>query len=108
MYLKEQFTMYKLAHDLMTYNHYDVLHINNDKEIWHEKYEHKTSKIVRLFQGGFDGRNHLKNDIAVVFQKVTSMQRLLLGTRIVSHNAYIASHEPVDGWQSLQNPIQLN
>lgn len=107
MYLKEQFTMYKLAHDLMTYNHYDVLHINNDKEIWLEKYEHKTSKIVRLFHGGFDWRNHLKNDIAVVFQKVKSMQRLLIGKRIVIHNVYISSHEPVDDWEFLKKPMQL-
>ncbi|MFD1038487.1 rhomboid family intramembrane serine protease [Virgibacillus byunsanensis] len=109
MYLDEQYTMYKLAYSLVKYDEYEVLHINeNDNEIWLEKYNQKTSYVIRLCHGGFDWKNHLKKDIAQVFQKTKAMKRLLIGKQVEIYNMYISSHEPVDDWDILKKPMQLN
>ncbi|PAV29063.1 rhomboid family intramembrane serine protease [Virgibacillus profundi] len=108
MYLEEQFTMYKIANHLVQNSQYEVLHINDkDEEIWLEKYENKTSRLIRIAHQGFDWKNHLKKDIAHVFQKAKAMSRLLIGKNIELHNVYIAAHPPVDDWEVLKKPMQL-
>jgi rhomboid protease GluP len=75
MYLDEQYKLYHIAYHLVTENNFDILHINEKAdEIWLEKYENKISKIVRFVHKGFDWKNHLKRDIAQVFQKSQSIK----------------------------------
>lgn len=109
MYLSEQYTFYKLAYNLVAEDDFEILHINeNGQEIWLEKYKNKTSYVVRLIHKGFDWKNHLKKDIRVVFQKAKAMKRFFLGKHIQIHNVYISSHSPVDDWDILKKPMQLN
>ncbi|MEC5422251.1 rhomboid family intramembrane serine protease [Virgibacillus sp. C22-A2] len=109
MFLNEQYTMYQIAHQLVLNNHYEVLNFNElDGEIWLEKYENKTSSVVRLVHKGFDWKNRLKEDIARVFQRTKSLRHLLIGKNIEVHNVYISSHAPVDDWEILRKPMQLN
>ncbi len=109
MYLSEQYTFYKLAHSLVEKDDFEILHINeNGQEIWLEKYENKTSHVVRLLHKGFDWKNHLKRDIRTVFQKAKAMKRFFLGKHIQIHNVYISTHSPVDDWYILRKPMQLN
>ncbi|MGY0692917.1 rhomboid family intramembrane serine protease [Virgibacillus sp. FSP13] len=109
MYRNETHTMYQLAYHLVKDDHFNVLHINdNDEEIWLERYENKTSQIIRLLHHGFDWKNHLKKDIAIVFQKTKAMKRLLQGKHVHVHNVYVSSHAPVDDWEELKRPMQLN
>src|SRR5699024_11029840 len=83
--------------------------INNDRqEIWLEKYEKNTSKVIRILHQGFDWKNHLKKDIGQVFQQTKAMKQLLVGKTIQIYNVYIASHAPVDDWEILKKPLQLN
>src|SRR5699024_127626 len=72
-----------------------------------EKYTHKTTRIIRLVHQGFDWKNHLKRDIGIVFQKVKSIKRLLRGKHVEIHNIYIHKHAPVDQWEHLKRPMQL-
>lgn len=106
MYLSEQYKMYQMAYQLVHKEGYHILHMN-EEEIWLEKYEQKTSKVIRILHKGFDWKNHLKNDIANVFQKTKAMAGLLLGKRIEIYNIYITSHTPVDDWDVLKKPLQL-
>ncbi|WP_188453656.1 rhomboid family protein [Virgibacillus oceani] len=109
MYLSEQYLMYRTAHLLVERYQFEVLHLNdNEGEIWLEKFENRTSHIVRLLHKGFDWKNHLKKDIALVFQKTKAMTRYLQGKNIEIHNVYISSHAPVDDWESLKKPMLLN
>lgn len=86
-----------------------MLHINDaNQELWLEKYEKNTSKVIRILHQGFDWKNYLKKDIAKVFQQTKAMKQLLLGKTIEVYNIYISSHTPVDDWEALKNPIQLN
>src|SRR5699024_10730123 len=55
-----------------------------------------------------DWKNHLKKDIAHVFQQTKAMKQLFLGKTIEVYNIYISSHTPVDDWEVLKKPIQLN
>ncbi|MFB4166473.1 rhomboid family intramembrane serine protease [Virgibacillus sp. JSM 102003] len=109
MYLSEQYTFYKLAHSLVAKDDFEILHINESgQEIWLEKYENKTSYVVRLLHRGFDWKNHLKKDIRTVFQKAKAMKHFFLGKHIEIHNVYISTHSPVDDWNILKKPMQLN
>ncbi|GAA0602446.1 rhomboid protease YqgP [Virgibacillus siamensis] len=109
MYLYEQYSMYKLAYSLVENDNFDIIHINeNDEEIWLEKYEKKKSLVIRLVHNSFQWSNHLKRDIAAVFQKTKALKRFLQGKKVEIHNVYIAGDTPVDDWQLLKKPMQLN
>lgn len=108
MYLSEQYRMFQIAYHLVRMEGYHVLHINNEEEIWLEKYENKKSKVIRILHKGFDWKNHLKKDIAGVFHKIKAMDRLLMGKKVEIYNIYITSHSPVDDWEILKKPLQLS
>ncbi|MEN1970529.1 rhomboid family intramembrane serine protease [Lentibacillus sp. N15] len=109
MYVEEQYMMFKLAYNLVTKDDFEVLHINeSQEEIWLERNVKKQSQIIRLFHHGFDWKNHLKKDIAIVFQKTKAMKRLLQGKYVQVHNVYVSAYSPVDTWEELKRPMQLN
>lgn len=110
MYLNEQYAMYQMAYNLVEDNGYELLHIDSHtNEIWMEKHEKKVSKVIRIVHNGFDWKNHFKRDIAVVFQKTKAMKKLLAGKQVELFNVYVAgSHIPVDDWDILKKPMQLN
>src|SRR5690625_7609521 len=106
MYLSEQYTMNDIANKLVFQEGFEILHINENEEIWLEKYEQRVSKVVRLTHKGFDWKNYLKSDIAQVFQKVKAMDRLLYGKKVEIYNIYISSHTLIDDCGVLKK--QLN
>jgi rhomboid protease GluP len=109
MYFNEPYAVYKLAYQLVTDNQYEVLYIDSDHhEIWLEKYDNKVSKVIRLASKGFAWKNHLKRDIAIVFQKAKSMKTLLIGKQVELYNVYVSSDTPIDDWEMFKKPIQLN
>ncbi|MUV39636.1 Rhomboid protease [Lentibacillus sp. JNUCC-1] len=103
----EQYTLYKIAYELAAHHQFEPLYINDGKEIWLEMYQQKTSYVVRLQHGGFDWKNHLKQDIANIFQKVKAMKGLLRGKSVEIYNVYVSAHEPLDDWEFLKKPMQL-
>ncbi|RLL48075.1 rhomboid family intramembrane serine protease [Oceanobacillus piezotolerans] len=108
MYVNEQYYLYKIAYQLVTEMEFDILHIDsNNHEIWLEKYEDKLSKVVRLIHKGFDWKNHLKKDVAIVFQKTRNLKRFIRGKEIELHNIYVSTYPPVDDWELLKRPMKL-
>lgn len=108
MYITEQYYMYQLANRLIKEDHYEILHMNTKtEEIWLEKYEHRSTKIVRLTRKGFDWKNHLRIDISSVFQRIKSMKRFFIGKDIEIYNVYVTDFEPVDDWRDLKHPMVL-
>ncbi|MFD2630832.1 rhomboid family intramembrane serine protease [Oceanobacillus kapialis] len=108
MYLDEQYAMYKLAHHLVTNHQFEVLYINNkEEEIWLEQNIKRDSNVVRLVHKGFDWKNHLRNDVAVAFQRGKALEKVMKGKFITIHNIYFSSHPPVDEWEFLKKPMQL-
>ena len=108
MFLDEKYKLYHIAYHLVTDNNFDILHINEKtNEIWLEKHENKISTVVRIVHNGFDWKNHLKRDIAHVFQKSESIKKLTRSKRVELYNIYISSHTPVDDWEVLKKPMQL-
>lgn len=109
MYIDNQYNIYQIAYHYVKTYQYDVLFVSDQEdEIWLEKKEGKKSTVIRFLGRGFDWKNYLKKDIAVVFQKVKAMKRLLRGKVIQIYNVYISEHEPVDDWEMLKKPMQLN
>ncbi|HLR71494.1 MAG TPA: rhomboid family intramembrane serine protease, partial [Pseudogracilibacillus sp.] len=71
MHLLEQYYLYDFTKHLITNENYELAHFNTKKsEIWLIKSQWRSTKVIRLMQRGFDWRNHLKNDIAHLFQQV--------------------------------------
>jgi len=100
--------MNHIAFELIRYDHYEILHVSEqNNEIWLEKYENKTSKVIRVTTSGFDWTNELKRDITHVFNKINSMGNLLVGKIIDIRNIYVSEHPPVDSWEVLKKPISL-
>lgn len=108
MFLKEQYTLYQIAHHFLKKEQFSILTLNeNAEEIWLEKHENKKTTIIRLVHNGFDWQNHLRQDIARVFQTVHNMQRIIKGKNIELHNVYVTANAPVDDWERLKKPMQL-
>ncbi|TQS74547.1 rhomboid family intramembrane serine protease [Ornithinibacillus gellani] len=104
----EVYRMYSFANHLAKQHHFEILHINEEnEEIWLVKYQDKQSIITRIFHKDYNWKNHLKQDIGSVFQRVKSMGKLLQGKQIIIHNVYIAKHTPVDDWELLKKPMVL-
>ncbi|MHA6250971.1 rhomboid family intramembrane serine protease [Oceanobacillus sp. CAU 1775] len=106
MNINEQYLLYTFADELINKHHYNLIYANGKTdEIWLEKYEDRTSKVVRLIHKGFDWKNHLKRDISFLFQRVLNAKRMF-GKRIEVYNLYFTSHPPVDTWEMLKQPIK--
>src|SRR5699024_894602 len=104
----EQLTLFQTAYDFMKNNQYHLMYMKDDgKEIWLEKTEKNKSNVIRLQQGGFDWKNHLKRDIAQVFQITKNMKKILRSKEIMIYNIYISDYEPVDEWEQLKKPLKL-
>lgn len=105
MTLNQQYLMYTFADDLVKNHQFDLLYVNEkNNEIWLEKYENRSSKVVRLIHKGFDWKNHLKQDISLLFQRVRNVKNLF-GKNIEVYNLYFTSYPPVDAWESLKKPL---
>ncbi|WP_284140403.1 MULTISPECIES: rhomboid family intramembrane serine protease [unclassified Virgibacillus] len=108
MYNNNQHRMYRFVYQLITEHQYDLLFIDEkNEEVWLEKYIDKTSYLVRILSQDFNWKNHLKKDIASVFQRVQGMKRLVRGKRMEIYNIYFASYSPVDEWEMLKRPMKL-
>ncbi len=108
MYLQQQYYFYDFANYLIHHENFELAHLNTKKsEIWLVKTRWRTTKIVRLLQRTFDWGNHLKNDIAKLFQQVRHLRKQLGTKHIEIYNVYISELEPVDDWEQLKAPLQL-
>jgi len=108
MYVKENYLMYSLVYQMVKDEQYELLHINDQiKEVWLQKYENKISKVIRITSQGFDWKNHLKKDIAQVFQKTKALKRYLSRKEVQITNIYLTKHTPVDDWEMLKKPMML-
>lgn len=108
MEISEQYCMYRLAYYFVMEEKYDMLHINNDRnEVWLEKRHKKNTNIIRFIPRGFNWKNHLKNDIARVFQRVKMMKGMFTGQNVSIYNIYVTDTEPVDDWETLKKPMIL-
>ncbi|WP_405101184.1 rhomboid family intramembrane serine protease [Oceanobacillus sp. FSL H7-0719] len=105
MIINEQYLLYTFAADLVKNHQFKLVYINHKtNEVWLEKYENRSSKIVRMIHKGFDWKNHLKRDISFLYQRIMSAKRLF-GKNIEVYNLYFTTHPPVDTWEALKRPI---
>lgn len=102
------FILYKVAKQLVENDSFQVLLIDQaSDEVWLEKRIGKRTQIVRFLPRDFHWKNHLKQDIAKVFQAIQAAKKLLANKQIDVHNVYIATKTPLDDWEILKKPMQL-
>lgn len=107
MSLNEQYLLYTFARDLVRNHQFNLLYMNEKtNEIWLEKYENRSSTVVRLINKGFNWKNHLKQDITFLFQRIRSVKRFF-GKNIDVYNLYFTVHPPVDTWEVLKKPLNV-
>lgn len=108
MHGNEQFTLYHIAHQFVEDYQYNVLWMNTGlPEVWLAKSENKRSKVIRLIHKGFNWKNHLKQDIATVFQQVKNLGKILPDKNVEIFNIYITTYQPVDSWDELKKTLKL-
>ncbi|WP_173916144.1 rhomboid family intramembrane serine protease [Halobacillus sp. Marseille-Q1614] len=102
MYIKQEYYLWKLAHELVGHDGFEILHVESEKsEVWLEK-EHKGERhIYRLLHGVFNWRNEMKRDIDYVLQQIKQNSRLLGGRNVHVHCLYISEYPPVDEWENV-------
>ena len=106
--LTEQYTLYRLAFQLMKKDDYELIYFNeSNDEVWLQKRENRKTKIIRLLHKHFDWKNHLKKDIAQVFHKIKIRRNRFYERNIEIFNIYITSLAPVDQWEHLKKPLHL-
>ncbi len=100
MYIKQEYTFWKIAHDLVVVQGFDILHLNSQThELWLEKdYKWKTH-VVRLKVAQFNWARELLEDIHRTYQRVKQNKRLFTGSRLTFHNLYLTEYLPVDDWE---------
>jgi len=109
MYLAKQYMLYDLAIYLLKQEQYKLFHFDYDKnEIWVAKSTWRQTNIIRLIHKDFDWKNHLKQDIAYLFQRVRNLRRHFRSKHIQVFNVYISELEPVDDWEKLKTPMLLD
>lgn len=103
--INEQYLLYTFADELINKHQFNLIYANEKtNEIWLEKYEDRSSKVVRMVNRGFDWKNHLMRDISFLFQRVMNAKRMF-GKRIEIYNLYFTTHPPVDTWEMLKHPM---
>lgn len=110
MTLGRKFIQYSLAFQLVKEKSYDILYVSdsNNGEIWLKKeVDRKNISVIRIAVNGFHWKNHLKNDVMSVFQKVQTIKKMFKRKNINISNIYIATHSPVDDWEILKKPMHL-
>ncbi len=109
VHISEQFNTYYLAYRLVQQDKFQILHMDaNHDELWLNKNDQKSSLIIRIIQQGFNWKNHLKKDIASVFQRVDNMNHVFNRKNIQIYNIYVTEFPPVDDWEALKKPLLLN
>src|SRR5699024_1287975 len=106
MSIHEQYLLYTYASELAKNHHFNLIY-SNDKtnEVWLEKHEGRSSKIVRMTHRGFDWKNYLKRDMSQLFQRILKV-RHMFGKDIEIYNLYFTTHAPVDSWEILKKPVK--
>src|SRR5699024_5665965 len=108
MHINEQYTLYSLAHRFVKDYKYNVLYINEQlSEVWLEKKDQKKSRVIRFIQRGFDWKNHLKKDVAGVFQRAKNLKQHLSSKNVEIFNIYVTTYQPIDSWEELKKPMRL-
>lgn len=90
-------------------SHFKLLIFNQkEDEVWLEKSEKGFTTVIRLTTRSFDWKNHLKADVARVFQQVKMMRKILRGKHIQIYNLYVTSLTPIDDWSEFRRPLRTN
>lgn len=106
MSLNEQYLLYTFADNLIKKHQFNLLYMNaKTNEVWLEKYENRSSTVIRLIHKGFDWKNHLKKDISFLIQRIRNAKRIFR-KNVEVYNLYFTTHEPVDSWDLLKRPIK--
>ncbi|SEB12231.1 rhomboid protease GluP [Thalassobacillus cyri] len=108
MFIEEEFYFWKLTHDLVVNQGFDILHVNEaNSEVWLEKQINRKNHILRLYRTQFDWSNHVKNDIARINQHIQKNKHMFVGKELNVHAVYISEYSPVDDWDGLVRPLKV-
>ncbi|MBM7569667.1 rhomboid family intramembrane serine protease [Aquibacillus albus] len=108
MYLKEAYYFFRMTHDLIQNQKFNLLHIDHSREeIWLEKKVKGITHIVRLLQEQFDWSNHLKRDIDETVERAKKLQRIIIGGKTFIHNVYVSTYPPVDQLELAKKTMEM-
>ncbi|MGI8316141.1 rhomboid family intramembrane serine protease [Halobacillus mangrovi] len=107
MHIDQEYFFWKLIHDLVVVQEFDVLHMNTkDQEVWLEKEYHWKTHVVRLKHNQINWRNELKRDVQITYQQLKQNRQLFRGGKVVLHNLYVSEFPPVDEWEDIKEELK--
>ncbi|KHE67288.1 peptidase C54, partial [Halobacillus sp. BBL2006] len=107
MHIEQEYFFWKLIHDLVVVQGFDVLHMNTkEQEVWLEKEHHWKTHVVRLKQKQINWRNELKRDVHITYQQLKQNRQLFRGGKVVLHSLYVSEFPPVDEWQGVTEELK--
>jgi rhomboid protease GluP len=107
MHIEQEYFFWKLIHDLVVVQGFDVLHMNTkEQEVWLEKKHHWKTHVVRLKQKQINWRNELKRDVHITYQQLKQNRQLFRGGKVVLHNLYVSEFPPVDEWKGVTDELE--
>ncbi|UOQ93737.1 rhomboid family intramembrane serine protease [Halobacillus shinanisalinarum] len=109
MFVKQEYFLWKLAHDLVNQQGFEMLHVNVDNsEIWLERDKRGKVQVIRLFHGQFNWRNELIRDLERIKLQMKQNKRLFRGKRLSLYCLYISEYPPVDEWEEMNQSELTN
>lgn len=104
IHLEQEYIQYAVAHHLVTEQQYEIMHIDIvNHELWLKKAANKRDiYLIRLVAREFHWKNHLKNDLLHVFNR---LEYAFKRKQVTIYNIYVATHSPVDSLDGLKRPI---
>lgn len=107
MFLRDEYFFHRLSYELVNEHNFQILLLAQlDSELWLEKRIAGQNHIIRLSHHQFDWKNHLLQDITNTFSQLKKLRQLIVGRNVIFHNVYVATHPPVDDWETLKKPTK--
>lgn len=106
---REDYIFWRLANSLISDNGYRIIQLfENQKELWLEKLENKSTPIIRLKLMDLDWSNALQRDIEFTATNGERVRRQVNRRELQVLNIYISEFPPVDEYEfRIEKPFRF-
>ena len=102
MFIEQDFYFWKVTHDLVLNQGFEVLHINTEhKEAWLEYSGKWKNHVIRIKYKQINWRNELKRDLQVTYQQLKQNRQIYRGGNVILHTIYVSEFPPVEEWENV-------
>ncbi len=105
--LQHDYYFWTLINDYVVHKGYRVLD-KGEREVWLEDEGANPRRIFRIVRADLDWANALRRDVHFALKRFEYVRRQLRLNKIIGENIYVSVYPPVDSWDDIKHPMQLN